>query len=171
MRANCRNTSDGKALVAVIGTGDHGTAEAQFLRTYTKDLTLVSPGGDHDLSEQCSAMLETAEIARIAGPCGGFAIENGKFAFDTADGRMAFDSIYPALGSVVRSGLAVKCGAKVSEGDCILVGDHLETSVPGLFAAGDVVLGLDQISHAMGQAGVAATTIRNYLSERMPLRR
>ena len=112
-----------------------------------------------------------AEIARVAGPCGGFAIENGRLACDTADGRMAFDSIYPALGSVVRSGLAMKCGAKVSDGDCILVDDHLETSVPGLFAAGDVVLGLDQISHAMGQAGVAATTIRNHLSEKEPLRR
>lgn len=157
--------------VAVIGTGDHGTAEAQFLRTYTKDLTLISPGGDHDVSERCSAMLDAAGIARVGGPCGGFAIENGRLACDTADGRMAFDSIYPALGSVVRSGLAVKCGAKVSDGDCILVDDHLETSVPGLFAAGDVVLGLDQISHAMGQAGVAATTIRNHLSEKAPLRR
>ena len=47
----------------------------------------------------------------------------------------------------------------------------METSVPGLFAAGDVVLGLDQISHAMGQAGVAATTIRNHLADQKPIRR
>ena len=47
----------------------------------------------------------------------------------------------------------------------------MRTSVPGLFAAGDVVLGLDQISNAMGQAGVAATTIRNALNEATPLRR
>jgi hypothetical protein len=38
---------------------------------------------------------------------------------------------------------------------------HQRTSVPGLYAAGDVVIGLDQISHAMGEGGVAATTIRN----------
>ncbi|MBO6768920.1 MAG: NAD(P)/FAD-dependent oxidoreductase [Erythrobacter sp.] len=157
--------------VAVIGTGEHGTAEAQFIRAYTRDLTLVSPGGDHDLSEECSTVLDDAGIARVAGPCGGYAIENGQIAFDTAEGRLAFDSVYPALGSVVRSGLAVKCGAKVSEKDCIIVDDHLETSVPGLFAAGDVVLGLDQISHAMGRAGVAATAIRNHLSEKAPLRR
>ena len=157
--------------VAVIGTSDHGTAEAQFIRTYTADLTLVSPQGDHDLSEQCSRTLDDAEITRVAGPCGGYAIENGQLAFDTAEGRMAFDSVYPALGSVIRSGLAVSAGAKVSEDGCIVVDDHLETSVPGLFAAGDVVIGLDQISHAMGQAGVAATTIRNHLAERKPLRR
>ena len=157
--------------VAVIGTGDHGTAEAQFVRTYTKDITLVSPHGDHDLSDICGKALDDAGIRRVAGPCGSYAIENGKLAFDTAEGRMSFDSIYPALGSVIRSGLAKKCGAKVTDDGCIEVSDHLETSVDGLFAAGDVVVGLDQISHAMGQAGVASTAIRNRLAEKMPLRR
>ena len=157
--------------VAVIGTSDHGTAEAQFVRTFTADLTLVSPGGDHDLSDQCSNALDNAGIDRVAGPCGNFAIENGQLAFDTAEGRMAFDSVYPALGSVIRSGLAKSCGASVSEDGSIEVTDHLETSVPGLYAAGDVVVGLDQIGHAMGQAGVASTAIRNTLAEKRPLRR
>lgn len=157
--------------VGVIGTGTHGTAEAQFIRTYTRDITLISPHGDHDLDEACSAKLDDAGIKRVAGPCGGYAIENGTIAFETAEGRLAFDSVYPALGSVIRSGLAGKVGAKLAESGCILVDDHQETSVPGLFAAGDVVIGLDQISHAMGQAGVAATTIRNHLAEQRPLRR
>ncbi|MDG5747332.1 NAD(P)/FAD-dependent oxidoreductase [Qipengyuania sp. XHP0207] len=157
--------------VGVIGTGDHGTAEALFLRGYTADLTLISPNGDHDLSDECSAALDEAGIARRVGPCGAFAITGDRLSVETAEGSMEFDSVYPALGSVVRSGLAQACGAQVSDGDCIIVDDHMETSVPGLFAAGDVVLGLDQISHAMGQAGVAATTIRNHLAEQRPLRR
>ena len=157
--------------VAVIGTGDHGTAEAQFIRTYTRDLTLISPHGDHDLPASCSAALDGAGIERIAGPCGNYAIEEGQIAFDTRDGRLRFDSVYPALGSVIRSGLAQSCGAHVTEEGCITVDDHLQTSIPGLYAAGDVVLGLDQISHAMGQAGVASTAIRNALAEQMPLRR
>lgn len=157
--------------IAVIGTGDHGTAEAQFLRTYTKDITLVSPHGDHDLSDACSAALDEAGINRVAGPCGEFAFEKDQIAFDTGQGRMVFDSIYPALGSVIRSNLAKSCGASTSPEGCIEVNDHLETDVPGLFAAGDVVVGLDQISHAMGQAGVAATAIRNHLADEKPLRR
>ena len=157
--------------VAVIGTGDHGTSEAQFLRGYTADLTLISPHGDHDLDETCSAKLEEAGIRRITGPCGNFAIEGERLALDTAEGRMAFDSIYPALGSTIRSDLAQACGANTTDVGCIEVGEHMETSVPGLFAAGDVVVGLDQISHAMGQAGVAATAIRNRLAEEKPLRR
>ena len=84
---------------------------------------------------------------------------------------MSFDSAYPALGSVIRSGLAEKCGAKLGDDGCIEVSDHYETSVPELFAAGDVVVGLDQISAAMGQAGIASTAIRNRLAEKSPLRR
>jgi len=37
------------------------------------------------------------------------------------------------------------------------------TTVPGLYAVGDVVAGLNQISVAAGQAAVAATHIHNEL--------
>ena len=157
--------------VAVIGSGAHGTREAIFLRGYTADLTLISPEAEHELDPQCMAELDKAGIARIDGPCGGYAIEGGQLAFDTAGGRLRFDSVYPALGSRVRSELAAEAGAVTSADGCLVVDSHQRTNVPGLFAAGDVVKGLDQISHAMGEGGVAATTIRNYLSELAPLRR
>ena len=157
--------------VGVIGTSDHGTAEAMFLRGYTADLTLISPDGDHDLDDACSAKLEDAGVARVAGPCGSYAIEGDELVIETADGALAFDSVYPALGSHIRSELAVSAGANATEDGCLEVSDHMETSIAGLFAAGDVVLGLDQISHAMGQAGVAATTIRNHLAQERPIRR
>lgn len=156
--------------VAVIGTGTHGTAEAIFLRGYTADLTLIAPEA-HDLDAECARRLDDAGIARVEGPCAGYAIEDGQLALDTAEGRMAFDSVYPALGSRIRSELAIEAGARATAEGCLEVDDHQRTSVPGLFAAGDVAKGLDQISHAMGEAGVAATTIRNYLAEQSPLRR
>ncbi len=157
--------------VGVIGRGQHGTKEALFLRSYTRDVTLVSPEEELDLDANCEAALDAAGVVRVQGPCGGFAIEDGRFAFDTADGRMAFDSVYPAMGSVIRSSLAVAAGARATEEGCLEVDDHQRTSIPGLFAAGDVVKGLDQISHAMGEAGVAATTIRNMLNDQRPIRR
>ncbi|GMM93065.1 NAD(P)/FAD-dependent oxidoreductase [Qipengyuania sp. MTN3-11] len=157
--------------VAVVGTSDHGTAEAMFLRGYTADLTLVSPHGDHDLDDACRRKLADAGVTVVAGPCGGWQIEGARLGFETGEGRMRFDSVYPAMGSHIRSELAEAAGAKLSDEGCIAVGDHMETSVSGLFAAGDVVIGLDQISHAMGQAGVAATAIRNHLAEKRPIRR
>ena len=157
--------------VAVIGTGEHGTAEALFLRGYTADLSLISPEAGHELDSACEAELDKAGIARINGPCGGYAIEDDRLELDTAEGRLGFDSVYPALGSRVRSDLAAEVGAMLSENHCVVVDSHQRTNMPGLFAAGDVVKGLDQISHAMGEGGVAATTIRNYLAELQPLRR
>lgn len=150
--------------VGVIGTGDHGMREALFLRGFTRDVTLIAPDVAHRLDDACVAKLDEAGIARVDGPCGGYAIEGDRIALDTARGRMVFESIYPALGSRIRSDLAVAAGAAATEEGCLEVDDHQRTSIPGLFAAGDVVKGLDQISNAMGQAGVASTTIRNMLS-------
>ena len=156
--------------IGVIGTGTHGMREALFLRGYSADVTLVAPDA-HALSDEDAAALDAAGIARIDGPCGNYAVEGEQLAFDSAKGRLAFDSVYPALGSVIRSGLAIQVGARADESGCLEVDDHQRTSVPGLFAAGDVARGLDQISHAMGEAGVAATTIRNLLAEQQPIRR
>ncbi|WP_375287990.1 NAD(P)/FAD-dependent oxidoreductase [Sphingomonas sp.] len=157
--------------VGVIGTDTHGMKEALFLRGYTKDVTLISPDGGHRLDTACQRALDDAGVRRVDGPCGGWAIEGDQLAFDTAEGRLAFDSAYPAMGSHIRSELAVAARARATADGCLEVDDHQRTSIPGLFAAGDVVKGLDQISHAMGEAGVAATTIRNLLDERAPMRR
>lgn len=156
--------------IGVIGTDAHGVGEALFLRGYSADVTLIAPEM-HDLSADDLAKLNEAGITATDGPCGGYAIEGDRLAFDTAGGRLAFDSVYPALGSVIRSGLAIQVGARADENGCLEVDDHQRTSIPGLFAAGDVARGLDQISHAMGEAGVAATTIRNLLAEQHPIRR
>jgi thioredoxin reductase (NADPH) len=157
--------------IAVIGSGSHGTREAEFLRGYTHDITLISPLGEHELDDDCRSRLDDAGIKTVAGPCGGYAIEDDCLTLQTAEGALSFESVYPALGLHERSELAVDAGAQARDDGCLVVDDHLRTTVPGLFAAGDVVIGLDQISHAMGQAGVAATTIRNHLASERPLRR
>ncbi|RDE06269.1 NAD(P)/FAD-dependent oxidoreductase [Sphingomonas aracearum] len=157
--------------VGVIGTGDHGRREALFLRGYTRDVTLIAPDAEHMLDAACVAALDEAGVIRVDGPCGDWAIKDDCLVVETAGGLLSFDSVYPALGSVIRSELAIAAGARGTEDGCLEVDDHQRTSLPGLFAAGDVVKGLDQISHAMGEAGVAATTIRNMLSEKEPLRR
>ncbi len=157
--------------IGVIGTGKHGMREALFLRGFTPDVSLIAPGAAHDLDDACRAKLDDAGIVHIDGPCAAIAIDGDRIKVDTAAGVQRFDSVYPALGSVIRSELAVAAGARATLEGCLEVDDHQRTSVPGLFAAGDVVKGLDQISHAMGEAGVAATAIRNLLAERAPLRR
>jgi thioredoxin reductase (NADPH) len=51
----------------------------------------------------------------------------------------------------------------VNDAGCAIVGRHQRTSVEGLYAAGDVVLGLNQISVAQAEGAIAATDIHNKL--------
>jgi thioredoxin reductase (NADPH) len=157
--------------VAVIGTGGRGCREAIFLRGFTRTITLFAPDGPHDLSEEERQRLGEAGIVLRDGPTGGYRLAEGRIALENGGTTHVFDSLYPALGSKIRSDLMIELGADLGEDGCVVVDSHQRTEIAGLYAAGDVVQGLDQISHAMGEAGVAATTIRNDLAERFPVRR
>lgn len=157
--------------VGVIGTRTHGYNEAVFLRMYTKEVTLISPDVEHALSADEYKTLCDSGIRTVTGPCEPLWIDGTEIVVTTPGASLRFDSVYPALGSVIRSDLAIQLGAKAGPDGCLVVDTHQRTSVPGLYAAGDVARGLDQISHAMGEAGVAATTIRNDLAERYRLLR
>lgn len=73
------------------------------------------------------------------------------------------DVAYPMLGETARSDLAVSLGAAASDCLKLLVDEYQCTSVPGLYAVGDVIKGPNQISVAAGQAAVAATRIHHSL--------
>ena len=155
--------------IGVIGSDSHGVAEALFLRSYTADLTLIAPDKALRLRSEDHEKLQQAGIECVDGPAQAVAIADKCIVVDTAEGHYTFDSIYPALGSDTHTQLAEMVGADLSNEACIKVDSHQRTSVPGLYAAGDVVIGLDQISHAMGEGGVAATTIRNDLAIQKPI--
>jgi len=154
--------------VGVIGGDSHGVAEALFLRSFTADLTLIAPDKALRLKPEDHKQLKEAGIDCVDGPAHAVAISDQCITVDTAEGHYTFDSIYPALGSDTHVQLAELVGADLSLENCIEVDRHQRTSVSGLYAAGDVVIGLDQISHAMGEGGVAATTIRNDLCAEDP---
>jgi thioredoxin reductase (NADPH) len=154
--------------VGVIGSDSHGVAEALFIRSYTPDVTLIAPDRALNLSHEDQRRLKEAGIGCVDGPAQAVAISNECIVVDTAEGHYTFDSIYPALGSDTHTQLAEMVGAKLADDQSIIVDRHMRTSVAGLYSAGDVVIGLDQISHAMGQGGVAATAIRNDLCSKDP---
>jgi thioredoxin reductase (NADPH) len=155
--------------IAVIGTGARGAKEAEFLRAYSDDVTLIGPHGPHELGTSERNRLNSFGVTIVDGPPQHFELAAQRIGFLCAAGKCWFDTMYPALGSEIHSELAIALGADCSDEGCIRVDSHQSTSIPGLFAAGDVVLGLDQISHAMGEAGVAATAMRNRLAQSGPL--
>jgi thioredoxin reductase (NADPH) len=157
--------------VGVIGSDSHGVAEAVFIRSFTADVTLIAPDKAMRLGADDQKKLKEAGIECVDGPTQAVAITGDCIVVDTGEGHYTFDSIYPALGSDTHTQLAEMVGADLSSEACIKVDRHQRTSMPGLYAAGDVVIGLDQISHSMGEGGVAATTIRNDLAQREPMLR
>jgi thioredoxin reductase (NADPH) len=151
--------------VAVIGTGDRGVNEAVFLRSFTHDVTLISHENEHELTEQHAVELQQSGIGINNGPFEIVRFVDSGIVVRTAAAETIFAAVYPALGSDIRSELAASLAAERTKEGCVVVDRHQRTSVEGLYAAGDVVIGLDQVSHAVGQAGVAATAIRNDLTK------
>ncbi|MEE4454936.1 NAD(P)/FAD-dependent oxidoreductase [Novosphingobium resinovorum] len=98
--------------VGVLGTGSHGFKEAIFLRMYTKDVTLIATDGEHDLTDDEKLRLAMAGVVLIDGPCAPLRTKNDQVVVPTPRGELEFDSVYPALGSVIRSELATAIGAE-----------------------------------------------------------
>lgn len=153
----------GKA-VGVIGRGEHGAKEALFLRTYTDLVTLIHVGVPGELTAAHRAALRWHAIDVVDTPVESVALEKERIealAFHGVNRR--FDSVYSALGMTPQSGLATQAGAALSGDGRLLVDDHQRTSVEGLYAAGDVVRGLNQISIAQAEGAQSAVDVHNRL--------
>ena len=153
--------------VGVIGHGKQGLTEALFIRTFTPDLTLLTLGQPMDLDEKERGLLAEAGIAVVEEAIAEVAVEAKRITkLVTQSGReFAFQTLYSALGTAPRNELVRPFHGCLDETGRVTIRDRQETSIDGLYAAGDIVAGLNQISVAMGHAAVAATTIHNRLDK------
>ncbi len=150
--------------LAVYGDPALALGHARFLRTYTADLTMIVPP-EAQVREADREAMATEGIALLDSPIETIRCAAGGGALAcAADGsEHRFDTIYPMLGCRMRSELAIALGARCTEAGDVICNAHQETSVPGLYAAGDVVSALNQVSVATGHAAIAATDIHNKL--------
>ena len=153
--------------VAMYGPARDALSHAIFMRTFTRDVTLLVPRGDAPLDAPGRGELERAGIRYLDSPVCEIAMDADRRArvrlADDSEERYA--TVYPVLGCRTRSELALELGARTTEAGDIEVDAHQETSVPGLYAAGDVVAALNQLSVAVGHAAIAATRIHNALRD------
>lgn len=151
--------------VGVIGFGKGALGEALYMLTWTRDVTLLTLGQPMGLTEEDRGRLTENGIRIIEEPVAKMLTEGDRIAALclAGGGQHRFDTLYSALGGTVRSDLALRLGARHDECGALIVDDHQRCSVDGLYAAGDVVSSLNQISVAMGQAAIAATDIHNRL--------
>jgi len=153
--------------VGILGEGKHAVLEAQFLRTYSDRVAVILLG--EDLDDEDKAELSSAGIGLLRAAPEQLRLEEERLVVITPDGEECFDTVYPALGMRPRTELAAGAGALVAKDGRLWVNDHQMTSVPGLYAAGDMVRGLNQISIAQAEAAIAATDIHNRLRKQEAL--
>jgi thioredoxin reductase (NADPH) len=149
--------------IAVIGHGDRGAGEAAFIaRSYSDDVTLLTLGRGMALDPSVRQRLEGHRVRIVEDPVQGLDIRDGRITALRAGGQeLRFEILYSALGLHYRTELAEALGAERDAAGALVVDEAMQTTVPGLYAAGDVVRGLDQIVVGMGHAAIAATRIHN----------
>ena len=149
--------------MAAIGTGAHGMREALFLHSYANNVSLFAPNGPHELTGEERAKLREAGVTLVDGPLSPMRVDGDAIAFEANGELYRSEAMYGALGGRPRSELAKQLGADLSPEGCIMTDPHNRATVKRLYAGGDVIFGLDQITTAIGHAATAATTIRNDL--------
>lgn len=151
--------------IAVLGGDDHAAREALFLGTYSASVTLLAD--NFALAPDMQARLTAEGVERIPLQAGSLRYAGRAIHGVASDGRPLdpFGIAYAALGVEPQTDLLARLGASLGAGGCLEVDGGQQTSLPGVYAAGDVVRGLHQISVAMGEAAIAATGIHNSLRE------
>jgi len=151
--------------VAVIGDGALGAREAAFLTTYSQDVTLLHIGPPEALESDERRRLDAVGVTVLDTDLRRITLRTdlGIALCEAEDGQRVFNAVYTALGVTPRGDLAKQAGVRTAEDGRLWVDEHQQTSVPGLYAAGDMVRGLNQISTAEGEAATAATAIHNRL--------
>lgn len=151
--------------IAVLGRGDHGAREALFLQRFSAHVVLFDTRLDDPVPVPRRQQLSQARIMRIdAAPVSAEVDAAGAVRLSLPSGTLhEADVLYAALGCRPRNALAQDVGAMLDARGSIVADAHQRTSVPGLYAAGDIVSALDQIAVAHGHAAIAATAIHNSL--------
>ncbi len=151
--------------VGVLGPGAHGLREALFVAGFDNHVTWLAMGSARTVEAVLAHQASQAHVQVEDGTPARISCEGGAgVAVAMDDGRiLRLQTLYPAFGQLHASGLATALGARAAADGQLEVDAHQQTSVPGLYAAGDVACGLNQVNVAAGQAAIAATAVHSGL--------
>lgn len=162
----------GKKLV-VVGGGNSAVQEALFLLKFATHIDLLVRStikASEILQRELQKVVDAGKVTihlgavpeQIAGEGGKVAHvvarQNGKEVTYQTDGVFVFIGLLPNTGFLKESGI------KLDEAGFILTDSGLQTSMPGVFACGDVRSGATmQVASAVGEGATAALKVREYL--------
>lgn len=161
--------------VAVLGNSDFALHEAEELAPMAGSVTIYTDGREPEFSKEAPFAVNTMKIQCVEGDekvtglrlisdkneteiCAQECSRSGDNALQQQN-VSPVDGVFVALGTAGSAEMARQMGASLTEKGNIKVNDKMESSVPGLFAAGDCTGGLLQVAKAVhdgAQAGISA---------------
>jgi thioredoxin reductase (NADPH) len=157
--------------VAVIGGGDTALEEAVFLTRFVSKIHLVHRRDklraakvlqERAMSQEKIEFIWDSVPVKILGEKGveGIELKNVK----TQDVfRKSVQGVFVFIGTLPNTDM-VKGLVRLDENGFVVTDDNMQTSVPGVFAAGDIRSKLfRQISTAVGEGAAASYAVERYL--------
>lgn len=159
----CDAYEAGDQRIAVYGRGKDCVPHAAFLRTWSRHVTAIHAPSDEPDDEH-RALAEQLGVEVIAGDEADGQLVSDGFRLDRgdADGRN-FDVVYVALGAAARTTLFDPLQPDTDANRELIIDAQGRTSVEGIYAIGDAVSALNQLSVAFGHAAVASSAIHQAL--------
>ena len=163
-----------KTLI-VVGGGNSAVQEAIFLTRYATHIDLMVRSklrASDVLQKELQKHVDAGKITlHIGSTTDEVLIANDKFAGikTTKDGEqteLSADGLFVFIGLIPNTQFLADSGVELDPQGHIITNEHLETSVKGVYASGDVRSGSTmQIATAVGEGATAAMKIREYLDE------
>lgn len=141
-----------KKNVAVLGAGDYALHEAMELLPIAAKVTVLTNGSEPEAKFPPELAVETKKINSLFGDgtLKGVRLEDGS--------ELEAAGVFVALGVAGSVDLARKLGVE-TKGSSIVVDENRRTNIPGLYAAGDCIGGLLQISKSVSDGAIAGTAV------------
>jgi thioredoxin reductase (NADPH) len=162
----------GKRL-GIVGHGPGVARHALFLRTFSDRIAVFLHGESPDSLGRYAGILERRGIPVYAPRVAAILEEGGdpESEYPGRGVRLEDGSehplavLYGALGCEVNLDPVRHLGLRLDEEGYVVTNTRQETSLRGIYAAGDLVSDINQISVAFGQGAVAAVRLHHALDE------
>ncbi len=156
--------------VVVVGKGNAGPSKALMLLNWTRDISVVNVDPTAVISEELQKQLEHYHIPVFHSPLKEFVGADRERVEQVIlqDGTVIeSDKVFSALGMhSVHSELAKKLGVETLANGHIVVDPRTkQTSVPGVWAVGDIVAHTQQAMIAIGEGAQAGVWINKILRQ------
>ncbi len=152
--------------VVVIGSGKRAVSMALALTTWTDRIIICTNGSPHDIDERALwDKLEACAITVLTDAISGLGRDGERIVSLRLASGMSLDAdkIFFTLAQHPADDVGVQLGCARDGGGHILIDEHGATSVPGVFAAGDITPGSQLAVRAASGGAVAAMAMHKSL--------